>query len=105
MEEPLEESKKLIFTLKIKWILFILILDCMILNILIPIQEKIVKNLSHPHQASPKQYEKNLIEIVEKLKQTGAKLIFATTTPYPDKLGKQMRSPGMQKYIMKSHLG
>ena len=62
-----------------------------------PITGKNSKNLNHPHQASPEQYEKNLIEIVEKLKLTGAKLIFATTTPYPDKLGKQMRSPGMSK--------
>ena len=62
-----------------------------------PITGKNSKNLSHPHQASPEQYEKNLIEIIEKLKLTGAKLIFATTTPYPDKLGKQMRSPGMSK--------
>lgn len=36
-----------------------------------------------PHQADLKQYKKNLSEIVEKLKATGAKLIFATTTPYP----------------------
>ena len=41
--------------------------------------------------------KRNLIEIIKKLKRTGAKLIFATTTPYPDKLGKQMRSPGMPK--------
>jgi len=53
------------------------------------------KNLSHPQQANPEQYQINLIAIVEKLKTTGAKLIFATTTPYPDKLGNQMRSPGM----------
>lgn len=52
-------------------------------------------NLSHPQQAKPEQYEENLKEIVAKLKKTGAKLIFATTTPYPEKLGKQMRSPGM----------
>jgi lysophospholipase L1-like esterase len=36
-----------------------------------------------PHQADLKQYKKNLSEIVAKLKATGAKLIFATTTPYP----------------------
>ena len=60
-----------------------------------PITGKNSKNLSHPRQASPSEYRRNLIEIVEKLKQTGAKLIFATTTPYPDKLGRQMRSPGM----------
>ena len=76
----------------------------MTLNTLIQLQEKIVKNLNHPRQASPEQYEINLIEIVKKLKQTGAKLIFATTTLYPDKLGKQMRSPGMPKFIMKLHL-
>lgn len=33
--------------------------------------------------ASPEQYEKNLREIVARLKKTGAKLIFATTTPVP----------------------
>jgi lysophospholipase L1-like esterase len=37
-----------------------------------------------PPQANPKQYKKNLTEIVEKLKATGARLIFATTTPYPE---------------------
>ena len=36
-----------------------------------------------PHQASPEQYEKQLREITAKLKATGAKLIFATTTPVP----------------------
>jgi len=55
------------------------------------------KNLNHPQQANPEQYGKNLRIIVEKLKATNAKLIFATTTPYPDKLGKQMRTPGMPK--------
>ncbi len=34
--------------------------------------------------ASPEQYEKNLRQIVERLKKTNAKLIFATTTPVPD---------------------
>ena len=53
------------------------------------------KNLNDPQQANPEQYGKNLRVIVEKLKASGAKLIFATTTPYPDKLGKQMRAPGM----------
>ncbi len=55
------------------------------------------KNLNHPQQANPEQYRKNLEEIVGKLKASGARLIFATTTPYPDTLGKQMRSPGMPK--------
>jgi lysophospholipase L1-like esterase len=53
------------------------------------------KNLNNPQQANPEQYGKNLRVIVQKLKASGAKLIFATTTPYPDKLGKQMRTPGM----------
>lgn len=53
------------------------------------------KNLNHPQQANPEQYAINLSTIVKKLKATNAKLIFATTTPYPDKLGKQMRTPGM----------
>lgn len=56
-------------------------------------------NPDHPHQANPRQYKKNLKEIVEKLKATGAKLIFATTTPYPDKAGGPLRDPGMsEKY-------
>jgi lysophospholipase L1-like esterase len=36
-----------------------------------------------PPQATVEVYEKNLREIVAKLKATGAKLIFATTTPVP----------------------
>ncbi len=38
-----------------------------------------------PKQADVKQYARNLKAIVEKLKKTGAVLIFATTTPFPDK--------------------
>ncbi|MDR1011162.1 MAG: acetylxylan esterase [Opitutaceae bacterium] len=34
--------------------------------------------------ASPEQYEKNLRTLVRRLKDTGAALIFATTTPVPD---------------------
>ena len=34
--------------------------------------------------SDPEQYEKNLRELVKQLKATGAKLIFATTTPVPD---------------------
>jgi lysophospholipase L1-like esterase len=41
-------------------------------------------NPSDPVQASPEVYEQQLREIVEKLKSTGAKLIFATTTPVPE---------------------
>jgi lysophospholipase L1-like esterase len=38
------------------------------------------------------QYEQNLDEIVKRLKKTGAKLIFATTTPVPD--GTKIRAKG-----------
>ena len=44
-----------------------------------------------PQQADLKAYKKNLKEIVVQLKVTGAKLIFATTTPYPDKPGGPLR--------------
>ena len=37
-----------------------------------------------PRQSEPEAYQANLETIVEKLKATGAKLIFATTTPYPE---------------------
>ena len=37
-----------------------------------------------PRQAEPEAYEKNLREIVAALKKTGAKLVFATTTPVPE---------------------
>ena len=52
-------------------------------------------NPEHPHQANLKQYKKNLKKIVEKLKATKAKLIFATTTPYPENVGGPLRKPGM----------
>ena len=53
------------------------------------------KDPTHPLQADPKQYKKNLEVIVEKLKTTGAKLIYATTTPYPDEVNGPLRDPGM----------
>lgn len=37
-----------------------------------------------PRQAEPEAYEKNLREIVQKLKASGARLVFATTTPVPE---------------------
>lgn len=52
-------------------------------------------NPKDPHQADLKQYKKNLIQIVGKLKTTGAQLLFATTTPYPDTAIVPMRLPGM----------
>lgn len=50
--------------------------------------------LEHPRQAEPKQYKKNLKQITKKLKATGARLIFATTTPYPEKVGGPLRKYG-----------
>ncbi|MCG6189946.1 SGNH/GDSL hydrolase family protein [Maribellus maritimus] len=64
-----------------------------------PVTRKNSSNPAHPHQADIKQYRKNLKEIVKKLKATDAKLIFATTTPYPDKTNGPLRKPGMpEKY-------
>lgn len=64
-----------------------------------PVTGENSRNPKHPHQANRKQYKKNLEFIVEKLKVTGAKLIFATTTPYPDDVEGPLRKPGMpQKY-------
>lgn len=57
------------------------------------------QNPNDPLQADLKQYKKNLSEIVEILKETGADLIFATTTPYPDRTEGPLRDPGMpEKY-------
>jgi len=44
-----------------------------------------------PQQADPETYESNLDAIVRRLKQTDAELVFATTTPYPDKPGGPLR--------------
>lgn len=55
--------------------------------------------LEDPRQAEPKQYKKNLKLITEKLKTTGAKLVFATTTPYPENVGGPLRAYGdAEKY-------
>lgn len=48
-------------------------------------------NPSHPQQSNLAEYEENLRVIVRQLKATGTKLIFATTTPYPDKPGGPLR--------------
>lgn len=64
-----------------------------------PVTGENSQNPKHPQQANRKQYKRNLETIVEKLKATGAKLIFATTTPYPDVVEGPLRKPGMpQKY-------
>jgi lysophospholipase L1-like esterase len=64
-----------------------------------PVTRENSNNPEHPLQADLKQYKHNLQVIVEALKRTGAKLIFATTTPYPDEVGGPLRDPGMpEKY-------
>lgn len=64
-----------------------------------PITGESSTNPKHSQQAPLKQYKQNLEIIVEKLKATGAKIIFATTTPYPDVVEGPLRKPGMpQKY-------
>ncbi len=48
-----------------------------------------------PLQASPEQYEENMEWIVQQLRATNAKLIFATTTPYPEDPGGPLRDAGL----------
>jgi len=54
------------------------------------------------------QYEKNLDELVKRLKKSGAELIFATTTPVPDGTGIRVKGDA-KKYnvaaqrVMKKH--
>ena len=60
-----------------------------------PVTGENSNNPKDPQQAELSQYKKNLEVIVEKLKATGAKLIFATTTPYPDDVQGVLRDPGM----------
>jgi acyl-CoA thioesterase-1 len=45
------------------------------------------------HQVSPDDYERNLGRIVFRLKQTGAKLVFAATTPVPEGKVSPPRAP------------
>jgi acyl-CoA thioesterase-1 len=52
-------------------------------------------NPKDPLQADLNQYKKNMEIIVEKLKSSGARLIFGTTTPYPDNVEGVLRDPGM----------
>jgi acyl-CoA thioesterase-1 len=63
-----------------------------------------------PRQAEPEVYEKQLRGLVEKLKATGAKLIFATTTPVPKGRQNPLRRPedvvaynNIAKKIMAEH--
>ena len=50
-------------------------------------------NPDHPHQAPPAVYEKQLREIVAKLKATGAQLSFSTTMPCPRDASGPYRTP------------
>lgn len=56
-----------------------------------------------PQQADVKTYAKNLEEMIIKMKATGAKLIFATTTPYPDGTS-PYRDPKMAEVYNKTAL-
>lgn len=62
------------------------------------------------HQVSIEDYEKNLVELATRLKKTGAKVIFATTTPVPEGKVSPVRVPAdVAKYnavavkVMKKH--
>lgn len=56
-------------------------------------------NPDDPQQTDLKTYKRNLDEIVKKLVASGAKLIFATTTPYPDfPSGPLRRANQVEKY-------
>ena len=57
-----------------------------------------------PLQAPLDKYEENLRFIIAKLKETNSKLIFATTTPYPDSGLKPLRDPGLYKSYNKTAL-
>jgi acyl-CoA thioesterase-1 len=61
-------------------------------------------NPDHPLQADIRQYKRNLELIVDALKETGARLIFATTTPYPDEVNGPLRDPGMPEIYNKTAL-
>ncbi|MFK7769478.1 MAG: sialate O-acetylesterase [Mariniblastus sp.] len=57
----------------------------------------------HPLQSAPEEYEKQLHEIVAKLKETKSKIILCTTTPVPPgcKPRRATTSPGIYNEIMK----
>ena len=57
----------------------------------VPETGKNSRDPAHPQQANLAEYEENFNVIVGKLKATGAKLVFATTTPYDDDPGGPLR--------------
>jgi len=59
-----------------------------------PGDDKATNNPQDPPQATVEKYSQNLEVIVKKLKATGARLIFATTTPVPE--GTKIRDVGVE---------
>lgn len=60
------------------------------------------------HQVPLEQYEKNLTELVRRLQEIGAKLIWCTTTPVPDgtknrRRGDEVKYNAVAKKIMDAH--
>lgn len=56
------------------------------------------------HQVSPDDYEKNLRKLVKQLKATGARLIWASTTPVPEgKLNPPRKSEDVLRYNAIAH--
>ncbi|MFC1853677.1 SGNH/GDSL hydrolase family protein [candidate division CSSED10-310 bacterium] len=51
-----------------------------------------------PQQADIRHYKNNMKILVKELKETGAKLIFATTTPYPNNVSPSRIPEDAQKY-------
>jgi hypothetical protein len=67
-------------------------------------------NPEDPQQSPSAIYEKNLDKLVTRMKETGAILIFATTTPYPDRPDGPLRRAGYAgeynaaaRRVMKKH--
>ncbi len=58
-----------------------------------PATKKATKNPKDPYQADLKAYKKNLKSILGRLQDTGAQLIYATTTPVPNKQVSPLREP------------
>jgi acyl-CoA thioesterase-1 len=58
-----------------------------------PITGEGTNNAAHPVQSELPVYESNLEFIVKRLEATGAVLVFATTTPVPEKNNRVMREP------------
>lgn len=68
-----------------------------------PITGKNSNKNDDPVQSNLKQYKKNLKQIVDRLIETDAKLIFATTTPYPENPSGPLREFGLsEKYNKKA---